>query len=385
MGVKTEPMWNKVVFWLCSTLGLAAARSSPYSYHLPHSSVTFIMGPQALQHPILSNHLEAAKLSPMHGKLRQHFKSSQSSTPNSVHPIAAVPEVLLGHSRDRAPSLQAAPTAVQLFATVQDDENVEQAEKHQSVHHQPVQHVQHQKPITFFHSGTEAQMSGKEGKASEEDREGRMVEATKREKQSVVQMLKPSENNKSDRISSDVSTSEKQSVENSEFSESVKEMTIYSGDGMENAVVPNQTDGSIESSSKIIKPADSGKKNRRKQEPNKDHLEERLASLQRQLDATLRQLASSKSVEPTALLRGGQLFEEGKRGLIRLEPGTLLRGKKLSMEEELEANTLDGRSNVLTDGEGSRRTKDTTGEDGRGAMVVTQTNSVQEEPVRYFY
>merc|ERR1711990_223276 len=368
MGVKTEPMWNKVVFWLCSTLGLAAARSSPYSYHLPHSSVTFIMGPQALQHTILSNHLEAAKLSPMHGKLRQHFKSSQSSTPNSVHPIAAVPEVLLGHSRDRAPSLQAAPTAVQLFATVQDGE-----------------HVKHQKPVTFFHSGTEAQMSRKEGKASEEDREGRMVEPTKIEKQSVVQMLKPSKNNERDRISIDVSTSEKQSVEKSEFGESVKEMTIYSGDGMENAVVPNQTDGSVESSSKIIKPADSGKKNRRKQEPNKDHLEERLASLQRQLDATPRQLASSKSVEPTALLRGGQLFEEGKRGLIRLEPGTLLRGKKLSMEEELEGNALDRRSNVLTDGEGSRRAKDTTGEDGRGAMVVTQTNSVQEEPVRYFY
>ena len=333
----------------------------------------------------------------MHSKLRQHFKSIQSSSPNSVHPVpeALVGQAIHGHSRDRAPSLQPASTAVELFTTVQDAaDQVEQAEKLQSVHHQPVLHVQHQKPVIFFHSGTEAQMSGKEGKASEEEREGKMmVEPRKREKQSVVQMLNASENSESDRISSDVSISENQSVENSEFGESVKEMTIYNEDQTENAVVPNQTDGSVERSSfnlkaqQIIKPSISRKRNTTTQRPNKDQLEERLASLQRQLDATLRQLVSSKTGEPTALLRGGRVFEEAKSGLIRLEPGNLQRGTKLSKEQELEGNTLvRARSNMLTDEEGSRMVKDKTSEDGRGEnMMFTQTNSVREEPVRYFY
>ena len=220
-----------------------------------------------------------------------------------------------------------------------------------------------------------------------------MVEPRKREKKSGVQMLNASENSESDRISSDVSISENQSVENSEFGESVKEMTLYNEDQTENAVVPNQTDGSVERSSfnlkaqQIVKPAISRKRNTTTQRPNKDQLEERLASLQRQLDATLRQLVSSKTVEPTALLRGGRVFEEAKSGLIRLQPGNLLRGTKLSKEQELEANTLvRARSNMLTDEEGSRMVKDKTSEDGGGEnMMFTQTNSVWEEPVRYFY
>ena len=53
----------------------------------------------------------------------------------------------------------------------------------------------------------------------------------------------------------------------------------------------------------------------------------------------------------------------------------------------LEGNTLvRARSNMLTDEEGSRMMKDKTSEDGRGEnMMFTQTNSVREEPVRYFY
>ena len=45
----------QVVFWICPFLGFAATRSSPYSYHLPHSSVTFIMGPQVFSMSSLLN------------------------------------------------------------------------------------------------------------------------------------------------------------------------------------------------------------------------------------------------------------------------------------------------------------------------------------------
>ena len=234
-------------------------------------------------------------------------------------------------------------------------------------------------------------MSGEEGEEREEEREGRMGEAT------VEQMLKESENYESERMSSqmrssDMSSSEEQSVEKSELSESVKEMTIFSEDPMENAVVAvDQTDESVERSSfnlktkEMMKPADSAKENTTVTSPKKGLLEEKLASLQRQLDATLKQLATSKRLEPAGALDGGtgQVFEGAKIRLLRQEPRNLVRERQ---EQQLEPRRLvRARTNVLTDGEGSRTTGDTTAEDGRVAMMFTQTNSVQEEPIRYFY
>ena len=255
-------------------------------------------------------------------------------------------------------------------------------------------------------------MSGKEGKPSEEDREGRNIEATtlsamNRVKQSFVnkqrheefnnvnslQMLKTSENIESERIgkqmgAGDVSGSGKQSGENSEFSESVKQMTIYSEDEM----AANQTDESVEQSSfnskakQVVKPADSGKENTTVSSPKKDHLEEKLASLQRQLDATLRQLATSKSVEPRAALTGAELFEEVKGGMLTFQPRTLVKGTTLPTDQELEGRTLV--RNVFQGGDiikGSRMFKDTTVEGGRPTMTVAESNLLQEEPIRYFY
>ena len=234
-------------------------------------------------------------------------------------------------------------------------------------------------------------MSGEEGEEREEEREGRMGEAT------VEQMLKESENYESERMnsqmrSSDMSSSEEQSVEKSELSESVKEMTIFSEDPMENAVVAvDQTDESVERSSfnlraeEMMKPADSAKENTTVTSSKKDLLEEKLASLQRQLDATLKQLATSKRLEPATALNGGtgQVFEGAKIRLLRQEPRNLVRERQ---EQQLEPRRLvRARTNVLTDGEGSRTTGDTTAEDGRVAMMFTQTNSVKEEPIRYFY
>ena len=215
-----------------------------------------------------------------------------------------------------------------------------------------------------------------------------MVEET------VPQMLEELENGESERMSgsqmrsSDLSSSKKQGVEKSELGESVKEVTIFSEDPMENVVVAvnNQTDESVERSSfnlkaeEMRKPADSTKVNTTMSSPKKDILEEKLASLQRRLDATLKQLAASKTVEPRASLRGGQLFEGGKGGLVRLDPRKLLRGRTL-IEEELEPRRLvRERTNVLTDGE-----EGSTSQEGRVAMMFTQTDSVQEEPIRYFY
>merc|ERR1711971_905466 len=341
MGVKTEPMWTKVVFWICPFLGLAATRSSPYSYHLPHSSVTFIMGPQALQHPILSNHLYVSQLPSSHGKLHhQQIKSILSSSPNSVHPNVAVPGALLGHNGDGAPSPHA---AVQLF--VQDAHHVEQAQELQSVqqaqHVQQVQHVlhvqpvQHQKRVTFVHPGSKSQMSGNEGKPSEEDIKGFANKPRPEEFRNVnsLRMSKTSENSEHDRISTqmragEVSTSGKQSGENREFSESVRQMTIYREDEM----VANKTEGSLERSSLdrkaqlVVKATNPRKENTTLSSPNKDLLKERLASLQRQLDDTLRQLATSKRVEPRALFRGAELFEEVKGRMLTFEPRTPVKG-----------------------------------------------------------
>ena len=175
-------------------------------------------------------------------------------------------------------------------------------------------------------------------------------------------------------------SSEKQSVEKSKMSE--REMTIPTEDPIENVVVAvNQTDESVERFSfnlkaeEMIKSADSTKENMT------SLLEEKLASLQRELDTTLKQLATSKTLQPRAFLRGGQVFGGEKRGLIRLEPRDLLRGRQLP--QELEPIRLV--TNVLTDsGDGSRMmSTDTTGEDG--SVMFTQTNSVEERPVRYFY
>jgi len=374
--------WTKVVFWICPFLGLAATRSSPYSYHLPHSSVTFIMGPQALQHPILSNHLDVGRLKPSHGKLHhQQIKSILSSSPNSVHPNVAVPGALLGHNGDGAPSPHA---AVQLF--VQDAHHVEQEQELQSVqqaqHVQQVQHVlhvqpvQHQKPDTFFHPGSKSQMSGNEGKPSEEDIKGFANKPRPEEFRNVnsLQLLKTSENSESDRIgnqmrASDISTSGKQSGENSEFSESVRQMTIYREGGM----VANKTEGSLERSSLdtkaqlVVKPADS-------RNENEDLLKERLASLQRQLDATLRQLATSKRVEPRALFRGAELFEEAKGRMLTFEPRTPVKGTTLP-------HMFRGDDFV----EDQRMFKDPISEDGGFRMAVADSNSLQGEPIRYFY
>ena len=320
----------------------------------------------------------------------------QTRRPSSVHPVIAVPEAVLGRatgqSRERAPSLiAAASTSVQLAPTLHDGQHLQQAQL-QSL--QPVQPDHHQKLVTLFQPGREYEMSGEEGKASEEEREGKMVEET------VPQMLEELENGESERMSgsqmrsSDLSSSEKQGVEKSELGESVKEVTIFSEDPMENVVVAvnNQTDESVERSSfnlkaeEMRKPADSTKVNTTMSSPKKDILEEKLASLQRRLDATLKQLAASKTVEPRASLRGGQLFEGGKGGLVRLDPRKLLRGRTL-IEEELEPRRLvRERTNVLTDGEeGSWMRTDTTSQEGRVAMMFTQTDSVQEEPIRYFY
>ena len=337
--------------------------------------------------------MDVAQLQSRRGKLdHQQFKTHLSS--NSVHPVVALPQAVLGRaiidgqSRERTPSLiAAASTPVQLLPTVQDDQHLEQGQQLQSL-----QHIQHKKLVTFSQPGRESEMSGEEG---EEEREGRMVEAT-----TVEQMLKESENYESDRMSSqmrssdmsDMSSSEEQSVEKSELSESVKEMTIFSEDPMENAVVAvDQTDESVERSSfnlraeEMMKPADSAKENTTVTSPKKDLLEEKLASLQRQLDATLKQLATSKRLEPATALNGGtgQVFEGAKIRLLRQEPKNLVRWRQ---EEELEPRRLvRPRTNVLRDGEGSRTMGDTTGEDGRAAMMFTQTNSVQEEPIRYFY
>ena len=328
---------------------------------------------KALQHPILSNRLDVGKL--------------QTRRPSSVHPVIAVPEAVLGRatgqSRERAPSLiAAASTSVQLEPTLHVGQHLEQAQL-QSL--QPVQPDHHQKLVTLFQPGREYEMSGEEGKASEEEREGKMVEET------VPQMLENGESermNSSQMRSSDLSSSKKQGVEKSELGESVKEVTIFSEDPMENVVVAvnNQTDESVERSSfnlkaeEMRKPADSTKVNTTMSSPKKDILEEKLASLQRRLDATLKQLAASKTVEPRASLRGGQLFEGGKGGLVRLDPRKLLRGRTL-IEEELEPRRLvRERTNVLTDGE-----EGSTSQEGRVAMMFTQTDSVQEEPIRYFY
>ena len=337
--------------------------------------------------------MDVAQLQSRRDKLdHQQFETHLSSSPNSVHPVVALPQAVLGReiidgqSRERVPSLiAAASTPVQLLPTVQDDQHLEQGQQLQSLQPiqpaQPVQPVQHQKLVTFFHPGRESEMSGEEG---EEEREGRMVEAT-----TVEQMLKESENYESERMSSqmrssDMSSSEEQSVEKSELSESVKEMTIFSEDPMENAVVAvDQTDESVERSSfnlkakEMMKPAVTS--------PKKGLLEEKLASLQRQLDATLKQLATSKRLEPATALNGGtgQVFEGAKIRLLRQEPRNLVRERQ---EQQLEPRRLvRARTNVLTDGEGSRTTGDTTAEDGRVAMMFTQTNSVKEEPIRYFY
>ena len=255
-------------------------------------------------------------------------------------------------------------------------------------------------------------MSGKEGKPAEEGREGRIIEATtlsaiNRAKQSIankqhheefnnvnsLQMLKTSENIESERIgkqmgAGDVSGSGKQSGENSEFSDSVRQMTIYSEDEM----AANEIDRSVERSSfntkaqLVLKAADSEKENTTVSSPKRDLLKEKLAFLQRQLDATLSQLATSKTVEPRAALRGSGVFEEAKGGMPTFKPRNLVKGTTLPTDQDLEGRTLV--QNVFQGEdviEGSRMLKDTTVEGGRGDTTVTESNLLQGEPIRYFY
>ena len=306
--------------------------------------------------------MKAGHFSSIHGKLHQKTKSSLSLNLNSVHPVVPVPE---GEHRKPAQKLQS------------------------------VQHVQHQKPVTFFRPVKEAEPSEKEGKQLEEDATGRMMmmdatrlSPTNKDNHTMVTSQHPEEfmnvnslymstmleDDESDRISKNlghsvVSSADKEMFKNSEFSANAKPMASYNQ--LENTVVLNQTEKlrKVESSSfdlkdqPILKPAESMKKDTTLFSPKKDLLEEKLASLQRQIDAALRQLAATS--KPKTVLRSA----EGR--LVRLGgPSALL---KSSSNQEREPITLARKANV----EGSKVLKD---RDGRGAM-----NLLEGEPIRYFY